>query len=41
MEKKDARIIDAEYTVISVEPITKFSEINEETVKNLRPIIPS
>ncbi len=39
METEDPRIIDAEYTEISVEPVTNFSEINEETVKNLRPIL--
>lgn len=39
METEDTRIIDAEYTEISVEPVTNFSEINEETVKKLRPIL--
>ena len=39
METEDTRIIDAEYTEISVEPVTQFSEINEETVKKLRPIL--
>ena len=38
METEDTRIIDAEYTEISVEPVTNFSEINEETVKKLRPV---
>lgn len=39
METEDTRIIDAEYTEISVEPVTNFSEINEETVKKLHPIL--